>query len=154
MSRSMDGFVTRRRPAAAPIRPALPARPYVRAPRTTPPARQRRGLPAWLQLVLTVFTALLAGLFASSAAFGQIVIVAYGVVALWKHLPSRTSFLLALVSIAAMAAILIGKGDTKLSATFATYAFLFLVAGVASLGREVKQEGGRVYIIHTRKTNT
>jgi len=95
--------------------------------------------------------AVAAGLFAQSGAFGQIVVVAYGITAYCMRINSRITFMLALAALGAMSILLLGKGDVAPAQNFATYTFLLLVVGVMSLGRELKKEGGRIYSIRTRR---
>lgn len=171
-AKSMDG-IARRQPPAGPILPnylpqasvpaanpprptvLTPARPAVPQPRPQPPGRayakppaprpKRRRMPAWIEMPLIVAVAMLAGMLAQSALIGQIMVVAYGVLAFVLRVPSRTSFTLALLSMIATIILLTVRGNVGLAQNFATYTFLLLVAGVITLGRELKQEGGRVY---------
>jgi hypothetical protein len=115
--------------------------------RPTPPPERRRGLPEWIQLPLIIFGAILAGMFAQSAIFGQLAVVAYGIVAVVMRIPSRTTFILASLSMIATTLLLVLKGDVAFSQNFATYTFLLLVVGVITLNRELKKEGGRIYSI-------
>jgi hypothetical protein len=124
-----------------PQRHAAPAA----APAKSKPARKKRGMPAWLEVPLMGFGAIAAGLLAQSALIGQLMIVVYGVVAFFLRVRSRTTFTLALLSMIATIILLTFRGNVSLSQNFATYTFLLLVVGVITLGRELKQEGGRVY---------
>lgn len=159
--RSIDGFVRRptqkvmaRRPAMAraqkpepppPPKPATPARRVYAKP--LPTSRPKKRLPSWLETSLIVILAIIAGMLAQSAVFGQLEIVAYGLAAFIWRIPSRTTFTIALVSMVATILLLVGQGDEVLTQNFATYTFLLLVVGVMSLGRELKKEGGRIYSI-------
>jgi len=131
------------------VQPAPQPRPTVAVatkPQTTPKAaRKKRGMPAWLEVPLMGFGAIAAGLLAQSALIGQLMIVAYGVAAFFLRVRSRTTFTLALMSMIATIILLTFRGNVSLSQNFATYTFLLLVVGVITLGRELKQEGGRVY---------
>lgn len=149
--RSIDGF--------RPARPAMPAGPGpYRQPAPQPVnkpkyvsrvAKPRSHMPDWLQLLLFVFGGVLAGLSIQSAVLGQAVLIIYGILAITLRIRSRTTFLLALLSMIATTLFLVVKGDVVLSQNFATYTFLLLVVGVITLYRELRKEGGRVY---SRKT--
>lgn len=159
--RSVDGFIQRpigvkaRRPVRVrpqpPILPSLPApRVYAKPLRASPP---KRRLPSWLEMPLIILLAMTGGILAQSVVFGQLAIVAYGAIAFIWRIPSRITFTLALVALAATIVLLVGRGNIPLSQNFATYTFLLLVAGVIGLGRELKKEGGRVYSIRERNIN-
>lgn len=109
------------------------------------PTNSRRTLPQWLQMPLIIGGAMLAGLAMQNVVFGQLGIIAYGAAALMLGIPSRTSFILALLSMLATTGLLVFKGDVALSQNFAVYTFLLLVVGVITLNRELKKEGGRIY---------
>lgn len=159
--RSLDGFIHRpisvkaRRPLRVKPRPLIP--PSLPAPRVyakpLPAPPKRRLLPAWLEAPLIILLAMTAGILAQSVVFGQLAIVAYGLAAFVWRIPSRITFTLALVALAATIVLLVGRGNIPLSQNFATYTFLLLVAGVISLGRELKKEGGRIYSIRERNIN-
>lgn len=127
------------------------------AARERPPASSGRGdqkgakprpKKSWrerLQLPVIIIGGILAGLAIQNALIGQILIIGYGIAAFIYRIPSRTSFILALAAMSVTVGFLVLKGDLVTSQTFALYSFLFLVVGVITLNREVKQEGGRVY---------
>jgi len=156
-SKSVDGFVQRPTQVIArkPLRRTPQPRPIARrayaVPQPTAPHKKR--LPVWIQTPLLIAVAMLAGVFAESAMFGQLVIVSYGLAALIWGISSRTTFTLALIALMATIALLVGRGNVALAQSFATYTFLLLVAGVITLGRELKKEGGRVYSIRERNIN-
>lgn len=160
--RSIDGF--RQRPVqfrARPIRPVAPRPrplpPLLPAKRfyasSPPTVVQKKRLPAWLETSLIVMLAIIAGMLAQSSAFGQIAAVLYGCAAFIWRIPSRITFTLALITLLSTIVLLVGKGNVLLAQNFATYTFLLLVAGVITLGRELKKEGGRVYSIRERNIN-
>lgn len=159
-ARSVDGFVRSapsvvppHRPQTPSVPPAQPVRPFASPARRMPKPRRNFKLPQQLQLPLIILLAMTAGMFASSSAFGQVAIAVYGIVAWRTRIRSRTTFILALIALLTMCVMLVGKGDVASAQNFATYTFLLLVAGVFCLGRELKQEGGRVYSIRTRQTD-
>ncbi len=153
---SVDGFV--RRPVQVIRRPAMrshqvdqpsPRRRYAKPEPVIP----KKRMPEWLQTILVITMAIIFGMFAGSEVFGQLTIVAYGLVAFIWGIASRVTFTLALVSMVAMIVLMVGRGNVPLAQNFATYTFLLLVAGVITLGRELKKEGGRIYSIRERDTN-
>jgi hypothetical protein len=107
--------------------------------------KHRRGIPERLQLPLIITGAMLAGIFAQSAVFGEVLVVAYGIAALVWRIASRTTFTLALLAMVATTLLLVVRGNVALAQNFATYTFLLLVVGVITLTGELKKEGGRVY---------
>jgi hypothetical protein len=122
---------------------AAPRRAYARsAPVVT---KRRRGVPERFHLPLIIIGAILAGIFAQSAVFGELMVVAYGIAALIWRIASRTTFTLALLSMVATTLLLVVRGNVALAQNFATYTFLLLVVGVITLTGELKKEGGRVY---------
>jgi len=131
-------------------RPAIQPQPKPQPTRFTPPAspsrikHRRRFRLARLQLPAIIAAAMLSGVLAQSAAFGQLGIAIYGVTAIIWRIPSHTTFTLALLSMGT-SVLIIFRGNGPLAENFATYTFLFLVVGVITLIREVKKEGGRVY---------
>lgn len=138
-------------PAAAPIAtpslaPPIPVAPTRRVyAASAPVVKRRRGIPERLQLPLIIIGAILAGMFAQSAIFGELMVVAYGIVALIWRIASRTTFTLALLSMVATTLLLVVRGNVALAQNFATYTFLLLVVGVITLTGELKKEGGRIY---------
>lgn len=80
----------------------------------------------------------MAGFFADNLVFGLVLLTAYAVVALVTRIASRTTFTLALLLLAAISLLLLFKPNQQLIRHFATYAFVLLLIGVITLGREVK----------------
>ena len=76
------------------------------------------------------------GFFADNLAIGLILLCAYATVALIKRIPSRTTFTLAMVLLAAISVMLLFKPSAQLIRNFATYAFVLLLVGVITLMRE------------------
>jgi hypothetical protein len=73
---------------------------------------------------------------------GQPLIVLYGVIALMKRISSRTTFILALGTfIITIASLLVIGEPNPITASFAEYAFLFLIIGTTSFGLELYREG-------------
>lgn len=116
---------------------------------TQSPPKERR-VPEWIQLPLIIAGGMLAGLAIQSPVLGQAVLVVYGIVAFFLRIPSRITFVLALLAMVATTVLLVFKGDIFMAQNFATYTFLLLVVGVITLNRELKKEGGRIY--YNRRT--
>jgi len=153
--RSVDGFLS---PAAKPPQPR-PAqhRPPVR-PRTAPPARHApvvkpqpapqprdtfraklgRFVRALLQAVLFLFLFGL-GFFVQTLVIGQVAIAVYAVAAFVLKIPSRTTFLLAVL---AFIIVLIAQArhQSQLASVFAIYAFLLLAVGAVTLALELRDD--------------
>lgn len=81
----------------------------------------------------------LAGVAAQTLLLGEILIAAYAVYAFWCRVPSRTTFMLALVALASIVVLRAVGRDTVLAANFAVYALLLAFVGVATLAREARQ---------------
>ncbi|HSW65575.1 MAG TPA: hypothetical protein VLI54_00360 [Bacillota bacterium] len=97
--------------------------------------KQHRG---WqrLQLPLLVTLGLVGGVLAQNMLLGCLLAAAYGIVALFKRIPSRTTFALATMGLAVVCVMLLIKPNGELITNFSTYAFIFLIIGVVSLTRE------------------
>jgi hypothetical protein len=93
-------------------------------------------------VVLVAASILVGGALVTHQPLGQPLIVLYGVVTVMKRISSRTNFILALgtfiITIASLVAI---GGSNAISASFAEYAFLFLIIGTTALGLELYREG-------------
>jgi len=95
-----------------------------------------------LAVVGIVMAALLTGLSLFSLQLGQIVLGIYAVIAIWKKLASRLSFMLALMTFGGIIVTQTLSPDSGIADNLAVYAFLLLCIGTVSLAREVRQ-GGR-----------
>jgi len=140
----VDGFVHPRE-ASAPPRPAaaVPAVTAVPAPqpvRTSPLAkprqhRMRNGF-ATVGLVVAI---LVAGTVVQTLFVGELLIAAYAVYALIRRVASRTTFLLAVLSLLTIVVLRAVGKDAQLAANFAVYSLLLAFVGVIALAREVRQ---------------
>lgn len=72
------------------------------------------------------------GFLAQFQIMGAIFITIYGIISVIKGIPSRTSFLLALMSLAVTAAVLL-IGRRAIAENFASYSFLLLIVAIISL---------------------
>jgi len=141
---AVDGII--RRPVQpAPTRPAVQsdvrpevARPAAKLEQIKPARRLRPRFRAdVLKTAAVLVAAVCVGLFIQSLAFGEILIGVYAAVALVRRIPSRSTFLLALIGLITVALLTALQGDSDTSDNFAVYVFLLLVVGTVSLGREV-----------------
>lgn len=89
-----------------------------------------------LQLPLVISAGICGGIFIQNMLVGGILTTGYGLAALILRMPSRNTFALALLSIGAVCALLLFKPNGELISNFSSYAFIFLIFGVLSLGRE------------------
>lgn len=109
------------------------------------PQSKRQWLPHWAKLILAFPLVLILGFSMQSLIIGQLLIIAYGIVAFVRRIPSRATFSMALIAMIGTIILLIGRTNPGLAQNFATYTFLLLVAGVLTLSRELKKEGGQIY---------
>jgi len=111
---------------------AAQPRPRIQKKQFTPPATKASR---WekLQMPLIISGATIVGLFLKTEAVGIIAIAIYSLFALIFRIPSRTTFALAAMSIAAVSCLLLFKPDLELAGNFTTYTFLLLVTGVITL---------------------
>lgn len=100
----------------------------------TPP-KERRWLKR-LQLPLIIIAAMGGGLLVQNIAIGVSLSAAYGLAALIWRIPSRSTFALATLSLAAVCLLLLFKPNGELISNFSTYTFIFLIIGVLSLTKE------------------
>jgi len=77
----------------------------------------------------------LLGVLFQEVAFGQIIIIVYGLFALVARVPSEDTFKMALISLICIPILTVLRSDV-LAENFAVYAFLLLCFGVASAIRE------------------
>lgn len=111
------------------------SRPQYERPQFAPP-QPKHGFWQKMQLPLIVFGGTLAGFLIQATAFGMILIALYGIYAFITRVPSRTTFILAALSVGTVACLLLIKPDPELVTSFSTYTFLLLVIGVIALLRE------------------
>ncbi|HKU18915.1 MAG TPA: hypothetical protein VJP80_06615 [Candidatus Saccharimonadales bacterium] len=104
------------------------------------PAKPKRRLlrTLHLPLLLAVASTLLAGVLFQSLVIGEISIAAYALFAFVRRIPSRTSFILAALSVLTVLVLLGTQGYSSLADNFAVYAFLLIGTGVLSLIRETR----------------
>lgn len=133
---SVDGILPARpitrpsRPSQAP--PAMPPEPQTPAKK---PQRLRRIIKALLQ-ASALMALLLIGLLSRYAVVGQAMIGVYALCVVIFRIESRTTFTLAIMSLAVVLVSSV-RTDRVLAGAFAIYAFMFLSIGVVSLSREI-----------------
>jgi hypothetical protein len=105
----------------------------------TPSPKAKKKLLTLLLEVVAVGVTLIVGPLIQMVVVGEILLLIYLICALVFRIDSRTTFLLALLS---LGVVLVGtaRANQTLASVFAVYAFLFLVIGTISLGREVRAE--------------
>lgn len=112
-------------------------RPYQQAPVQKKSVRKDRRLLSRilniLQIPLVIIAAVFVGFFMQSLLFGEIAICIFAIFAIVKHLPSRTSFQLAFITLIGILVLNITESGSSLAANFAIYTFLLLGVGTISL---------------------
>src|SRR6185369_15935053 len=125
-----------RPPASAPtVQSQPPAKRIYFQPRPAEP--ERRWLKK-LELPFLLTACIVGGFFADNLALGLGLLAIYGAYAFIARVPSRTTFTLTLLLLAAISLLLLLKPDAQLISNFASYAFVLLLIGVITLGREAK----------------
>ena len=112
--------------------------PTKRAYHVEHPASPKRSYWQKLQLPLLLVAGAMGGFFAETMAVGLAMLAVYAVVAFINRIPSRTTFTLALLLLTAIACMLLIKPSMGLIGNFSTYAFVLLLIGSITLGREAK----------------
>lgn len=93
-------------------------------------------------VILIAAVVLIAGALITKQPLGQPLFILYGIVALITGVSSRTTFILALATFIIIIVSLVAIGGPNIiSGSFAEYAFLLLLTGTISLGRELYREG-------------
>lgn len=140
--KSIDGLSTDNRPvtrgAMAAHTTATVSQPVIqpRERRTYAQPQQKHGFWQKMQLPLILFAGTLSGFLIQTMALGMLVIAIYGIYAIIARVPSRTTFMLAALSVGAVTVLLLLKPNAELAGNFSTYTFLLLVIGVFTLLRE------------------
>ncbi len=91
-----------------------------------------------LQLPLLLMAGAVGGFFADNLFLGLTLLGGYAVFALVSRVPSRATFLLALILLSAISLMLLVHPNQQLIRNFASYTFVVLLSGVITLAREVR----------------
>lgn len=141
--KSVDGFnnavskpITRGAMAAQAT--ATISQPVIQPPERRVYAQPEKKPGMWqkMQLPLILFGGTLCGFLIQTMALGMLAIGIYGIYAIITKVPSRTTFMLAALSVGAVTILLLLKPNAELAGNFSTYTFLLLVIGVFTLLRE------------------
>lgn len=142
--------------AAIPVSQRQPAKPVVKP--AAGPSAQTAARPTVKQAVKTSFTwdkpdtdkpvstpVLLGGVAVGSLSLfslqiGELALAVYFVLALWKHWPSRQTFMLALVMFGGIILTSLLEPFRYIAENLAVYAFLLLCIGTVQLAIEVRRE--------------
>jgi hypothetical protein len=130
-----DQFVPQQRPQTI----EQPQAAIQAQPKAATKSRAKRLLSA-LQVPGIILASVLVGYFMQSLVYGEIAVAVYAVIALLFKVASRTTFMLALMSLFVIIITVIANPGGTLSTNFAVYTFLLLVVGTLSLAREVRAE--------------
>lgn len=91
------------------------------------------------RIVLVVIVATVLGFLSQFQILGQIAVGLYGILAILRQIPGRTTFILALMALATLpVAIVAGRG--MVATNFATYTFLLFVVGAVQIVIELWDE--------------
>lgn len=133
---SIDGILPARpvmRPShPSPVSSAMPPEPQIPAQKS---GRLRRTIKTLLQAT-ALMSLLLIGLLSRYAVIGQAMIGMYAICVVIFRIESRTTFTLAIMSLAVVLVSSV-RADRVLAGAFAIYAFMLLAIGVVSLSREI-----------------
>lgn len=102
------------------------------------PASPKRSYWQKLQLPLLLVAGAMGGFFAETMTVGLAMLAIYAVIAFLNRIPSRTTFTLALLLLTAIACMLLIKPSMGLIGNFSSYAFVLLLIGSITLGKEAK----------------
>lgn len=102
------------------------------------PVKRERRLLKKLELPLLITAGMIGGFLADNIVIGLALLTIYGIAAFVARIPSRTTFTLALLLLAAISIMLLVKPKPVLIQNFASYTFVLLLIGVITLGREAK----------------
>lgn len=95
----------------------------------------------WLRSTVLIAVGLLfGGLSLFSVELGQVLLVVYAVVSLWRRWPSRQSFSLAVGMLAGIIVAVLIRPWQLVAETLAMYAFMLLCLGVLQMGLEIRRE--------------
>lgn len=98
-------------------------------------------VPEALQMFFIFIAAIGTGLAIQVLLLGEIIIGLYAVYAIVMHVPSRITFIMALITLIGVVILQIIQGsNSNLGNNFAVYTFLLLVVGTISLGFEVRKQ--------------
>jgi hypothetical protein len=120
-------------PSARPQQAAATAQSVIQERPHYKPAPSRASRWQRFQMPLILLGGMIGGFMVQTAWIGIAMIVAYGITALIIRVPSRTTFALAALSVAAITVMLLVKPNAELASNFTTYTFLLLVVGVITL---------------------
>jgi hypothetical protein len=97
----------------------------------------RRGRRA-AKLAVVGSAMLAIGMLLQAAVYGELLIAVYAIFALVRRVESRTTFMLALISLGCILVMLLLRPNLELMQNFAIYAFLLLLVGTVSLTTETR----------------
>ncbi len=115
-------------------KPQINTQPQVKAKTKS---RAKRILNA-LQVPAIILISVIVGYLMQSLVYGEIAIGIYAACALIFKVASRTTFMLAMLSLIVIIATVLTNSTNGLSQNFAVYTFLLLAVGTVSLGREAR----------------
>lgn len=103
----------------------------------------RRRISSRAATVVVVVVAIALGFLSQFQLFGQIVVGLYGVTAIISRMGSRTTIIMALLSLGVVPVAIVA-GRFTVATNFATYAFLLFIVASVLLARELAVESKRI----------
>lgn len=91
-----------------------------------------------LQTPAILLGIVIAGLLLQSGIVGMLFIAVYAIIVFTQHLESRVSFGLAFCALVTVVLLVLFKNGSPLITNFSLYAFVLLVVGAITLGREIQ----------------
>jgi hypothetical protein len=137
---SVDGVAQRQRRLQQPTPQQAAQAPSRKDFRPPPQPEPKKTFLGKFQLPLIIVAGIAMGVLVQSVAMGQIIILAYGVVAIVLRVESRTTFVLALLAIITTVTMSLSQPNSAMGKNFATYAFLLLLVGIVSAAIESIQQ--------------
>lgn len=157
--KSLEGFwhtpqshapIARRPEPATPTQPAVraaqPTRQAAPEPAYAPsqvlqqeetPVKKKRF--AWLAMPLLAVAGMSAGFLVQSLLIGQAMLLVYAIWAFWRRVPSRTTFLLGLLTFGTTVLFFTVRQNGELAQNFAVYTFWIVVIGTISMAIEIRE---------------
>jgi len=101
------------------------------------PVKKRRF--AWLAMPMLAIVGMGAGFLLQSLLIGQVMLLLYAVWAFWRRVPSKTTFLMGLMTFGTTVLFFTVRQNGQLAQNFAVYTFWIVVIGTISMAIEIRE---------------